>query len=283
MRELRKNNLGAIVYLAGFLAILVILGSGLSWKLDLTEDQRFTLTQSTKEMLTNLDDLIYVKILLEGDFESNFKRLGNETVETLENFQRYTSQIVFDMENPLTGEVETVRATQESLAKDFIFPFTVGSVVQSGRREQQIYPYALFYFGERMVPVNLLEDQVPGVAPEVTLNNSIQLLEYKFANAIQKLKKPRKGNIIFSMGHGELPPESTRSLELAIRQLGYNTGRIDLSRHAKINAELDLLIVARPRAPFSDTTKFKIDQYVMHGGKIKREGVRLKKDSKVAY
>ena len=154
-----------IIYLLAFLSVLTILSGFLSWKFDLTEDHRFSLTTPTKEMLSGLDDLIYIKILLDGDYESNFKRLRKETEETLKNFQRYSSQVVYDIEDPLTGDLEIVRATQESLAKDFIFPFTVGSVAQSGRSELQLYPYALFYFGERMVPVNLLEEQTPGVPP----------------------------------------------------------------------------------------------------------------------
>jgi gliding-associated putative ABC transporter substrate-binding component GldG len=100
------------------------------------------------------------------------------------------------------------------------------------------------------------------------INNSVSLLEYKFANAVKKLRTPTKPIILFTRGHGELEPLQTADLERGLRQF-YETDRITLDSVTQLKPdECALLIVAKPRFNFPEKDKFKIDQYIMQGGKV---------------
>jgi len=132
--------------------------------------------------------------------------------------------------------------------------------------QKAIYPYALITYNGKFSAVSLLQEQAPGMDEEQTLNKSIELLEYKFANIIQKLMNDERKNIVFLSGQGELPVKNTIRMERYLRQY-YNTGRINLDSVSILQEGIDLLIVASPKGTYSDRDKFKLDQYIMNGGK----------------
>lgn len=243
-------------------------GRSLYTYFDLTEEKRFTLTQGTQNLLAELDDVVYVNILLEGEFPAGFKRLQTSVREILDDFRAESGYVEFSFEDPNIGTKEEINDRRKTLADINVRPTTLNLGDADSREQRLIYPYAIFYYKGRQMPVNFLENEVPGVPTEVILNNSIGLLEYKFANAIQKLQLGvEKPVIFFTTGHGELEPAETADLERAIRPF-YNTGRLYLDSVVSISEEVSALVVAKPRFSFSEKDKFKIDQYVMKGGKV---------------
>lgn len=236
--------------------------------LDLTEDQRFTLTNATRQLLRNLDDVVYVKVLLDGAFPAGFKRLQSSTREMLDDFRAQSDYLDYDFEDPSAGSVKEINARREQLAKEGVRPVSLRVKENNQTSTKVVYPYAQIFYKGRVSNVNLLENQVPGMPQEVALNNSVSLLEYKLANAIQKLQSPVRPVIAFTSGHGELSPIETADLEKTLRQF-YETGRLRLDSLVNIPPdELSALIIAKPRGAFSEQDKFKIDQYVMSGGKV---------------
>jgi len=112
-----------------------------------------------------------------------------------------------------------------------------------------------------------LENETPGMNKELILNNSVSLLEYKIINAIKKINQISKPNVVYSSGHGELTNEETATIDNELSK-SYNVARINLDSVVQINSKVDVLIVAKPTQPFSDKDNFKIDQYVMNGGRV---------------
>lgn len=234
---------------------------------DLTEDKRFTLTKGTRDLLGEVDEVVFVRVLLDGEFPAGFRRLQDASREMLAKFRRENRFVEYEFEDPSAGSTEAVNNRRKQLAEEGIRPINLRLKDKQGTAERIIYPHAVFYYKGRNIAVNLLENEVPGVPPEIILNNSIGLLEYKFANAIQKLRITAKPILVFSTGHGELEPLETADLETALRPY-YDTGRLNLDSMSHIPSEVSALIVAKPRFSFSEKTKFKIDQYVMQGGKV---------------
>ncbi|HMG14815.1 MAG TPA: gliding motility-associated ABC transporter substrate-binding protein GldG, partial [Saprospiraceae bacterium] len=255
------------VLLAGFLILLNILSSYFFFRLDLTGDKRYTLTKPTKTLLKNVKDIISIKVLLKGEFPAGFKRLQQSTKEMLDDLRSVNPNIVYEFQDPNEGTAEQINDLRDKLKKVGVIPTNLRIKEDNKTEEKIIYPYAILNFGTRKYIVNLLESNVPGTSPEVVLNNSVGLLEYKFANAIQKLLQKERKNIIFLAGHGELEQFETVDLENSLRE-SYNTGRVMLDTVVSIPDKISLLIIARPRGKFDDKTKFKIDQYVMNGGHI---------------
>ncbi|MCB0589392.1 MAG: gliding motility-associated ABC transporter substrate-binding protein GldG [Phaeodactylibacter sp.] len=273
MKNRKLQSLLQLGLFAGVLLFLNILanarinGRALYGSLDLTEEKRYTLTDATRNLLEGLDDVVFIKVLLEGDFPAGFKRLQAATRDVLDDFRSASGYVEYEFEDPGAGTTEQINKRREQLSKDGINPVNLRVKGVEGTSEKLIYPYAIIYYKNREFTINLLENEVPGVPPEVTLNNSVGLLEYKLANAIQKLQLSRKPNILFTEGQGELSPMETASLEKSLREF-YETGRVYLDSVVSIGQEASVLIIAKPTRPFSERNKFKIDQYVMNGGKV---------------
>ena len=272
----------------GFLQILLILGIILfinilsqyfNTYLDFTEEKRFTLTEPTKKLIKDVKNVVYIQVLLEGNFPSGFKRLQQSTKEILDQFNSENGYIEYEFENPNEGTVDVINARRKSYGEEGLIPTNL--MVRSGseNKEQLIYPYAIVKLGDRKISVNLLEN-APDLDQESNLSNSISLLEYKLATAIQKVHYPEKKNILFTTGHGELAREQTKSL-VSLLNSSYNLAWINLDSTFIIKPEIDLLIIARPIIPFTEKNKFVLDQYVMNGGKIiwLVDGLKMSLDS----
>jgi ABC-2 type transport system permease protein len=268
MKNKKSQALLQLALVTGILIVLNVLASYFNGYIDLTEEKRYTLTQPTQQLLEDLDEVVYVQVLLEGEFPAGFKRLQQSTEDMLEDFRSVSSFIEYEFDDPLAGTPEQRQARQAELAKDGLRPTSLRVKDADGESKKEIYPYAVFTYKGRQYPVNLLENDRVGVSPEVVLNNSVALLEYKFANAIQKLQLSNKPNVVFLQGHGELAPPQVNDLERSLRQY-YDTGHLPLDSLVTLPVDrVSVLVVAKPRYGFSDADKFKIDQYIMNGGKV---------------
>ena len=138
---------------------------------------------------------------------------------------------------------------------------------KTGNKQQLIFPGAIVTYQGREVPVQLLENQI-GYSPEQILNNSEILLEYRFANAIQKLIEYRAPSLAFIQGNGELSRMETADLRQTLTGLHYEVDDVDMARTYHIPARYQLIIIAKPETAFDERDKYKIDQFIMRGGKV---------------
>ncbi|MCB9283967.1 MAG: gliding motility-associated ABC transporter substrate-binding protein GldG [Lewinellaceae bacterium] len=283
----RNQSITQLVLLTGILIFLNVLGNFFFTQFDLTEENRYTLTKPTIDLLHNLDGPVFVRVLLEGEFPAGFKRLQRSTREMLDDFRGEAqprrdstegmlsywarvfsskSFIQYEFSDPNAGTLEEINQRREEFRKEGLVPTLFRLKDVEGTEEKFIYPYAIFSYKGRQVTVNLLENQ-PGYSQDEVLGNSINMLEYKFASAIQKLQLEQKQVIAFAAGQGEPGDQYTRDLINELRPY-YDFGRFFLDSSYIIPPQIDLLIVAKPTQPFTEQDKFKIDQYVMNGGKV---------------
>ncbi len=256
-----------LLLVIGIAICLNVLSCNVSSYFDLTEEKRFTITQPTERLLEKLDEVVYVQVLLDGEFPAGFKRLQKATTDILNDFRSVSGYIEYEFEDPSRGTTEEINARRTQLKKDGIRAKNLLIEGNDERKQVLIYPYAIVHYKGRSLPVDILGEDVPGVPSEVALNNSIGLLEYKLANAIQKLQITRKPAIAFTTGHKELLPIEVRDISETLLPY-YDIGFLHLDSVVHVHPEIEVLIVAKPRTPFSEKDKFKIDQYVMNGGKV---------------
>lgn len=272
-----------------FLLVVVILivanifSSYLFTRIDLTAEKRYTLTDETKKILKNLDDIVYFRVYLEGEFPAGFKRLRRETKEMLDEFRAYNKNIQYEFIDPSASENQQERnSTYQLLMQQGLQPTNLQVKTKSGMDQKVIFPGCLATYQNKEMPVELLDAQI-NVPPEAVLNNSIQNLEFKFVNAIHKLTRIRKPAIAFIEGHGELNERETWDIsnslkaDYSVERLKIN-GKLDalvsrkiidsVSRESKIEPKYAAIIIAGPDSAFSDKDKFIIDQYIMYGGKV---------------
>ena len=272
------------------LVILVnILLSWVDFRIDLTQDKKHSISKETKQILTNLEDVVFIKVYLDGDFPTEFKHLQSELFNLLTSFKSIAGDN-FDYEvidpNNTNNETEKIDLFKQ-LVKDGLTPTDIEIRSTSSKSSQIIFPGALIYYKDRQQAVNFLKNSVTKQAGE-NINASIENLEYEFIAAIHHLAKNNIEKIAFLEGNGELTDKEVYDLtesvlqdndklsyHYAIERFNIKEFEIDSSKmEADISKQiLDLssfkaLIIAKPTIAFNMLEKFIIDQYIMNGGKI---------------
>jgi ABC-2 type transport system permease protein len=189
----------------------------------------------------------------------------------LSDLQAYShSKLTFVFVDPIKGlSQEQQQKAFENLSAQGIEAQNLSVKTDDGVQSKIMFPYALVTYGDKAIPVKLLENQSNlNTSPEEKLNASIQNLEYAFTSAIKKITTGGKQRIGFTEGHKEL---TDLQLNDAMRNLsdGYLVGRIDLATIPFDSLrKVGLLVIAKPDKAFTELEKFKIDQYLMRGGRV---------------
>lgn len=241
-------------------------------RFDLTTEKRYTLSESTLKLLKDLDDIVYLKVYLQGDLNPDFTRLRNETKEILDEFRAYSkNQIDYEFinpaENPDKSEVEKI---EKQLYDKGIIPEQVIDKSKKGQKvtETLIWPGALVTYRGREMPWQIFKRQTGGgFTTEMSVNNSVQELEYGITNAIRKLQTPKKPQVTFVEGHNEL--DTLRQYDF-MRSLSeyYNVNRTVINHQLEALRGTDVIVVSRPDSAYDEKDKFLIDQFIMKGGKV---------------
>jgi gliding-associated putative ABC transporter substrate-binding component GldG len=266
----RNNKHSDILNLILGLAILVlvnVISAYVFKRIDLTTEKRFTLSDATVEMLKNLDDVVFVRVYLEGEFPAGFKRLRNATKEMLDEFRAIAGDnIQYEFIDPSANPDEKERkALYAQLTKQGIQYTNLEFREGESKSEKIIFPGAIVAYKEREAPVQILKSQI-GVPPEVMLNNSIQQIEYELANTIRKLASEKVSTVAFIEGHGELDSLFTADIMKSLSEY-YNIKRLKINEQLKALQNIDAIVIAKPDSAFSEKDKFIIDQFIMRGGK----------------
>jgi ABC-2 type transport system permease protein len=159
----------------------------LSFRIDLTQDKRFSLNTSTIKLLKNIQDPMLFTIYLDGDFPSGFQRLKLESLRLLEEFRAENPNIKYILVNPSeNSDSQARRDTYTQLKNSGLSAIQIKVEEQDGVKEQQIFPGAIVSYQDKEWPVSLLMDQFAS-NPEAQINASIQNLEYSLATSVKGL------------------------------------------------------------------------------------------------
>ena len=260
-----------IFQLIAWLLILVLLnfvGSYFFKRFDLTSEKRYTLNPATVDMLKSLDDEVYVKVYLEGDFNSAFTRLRNETREMLDEFRVYAKKglnyefiNIYDKKNK-----EDIVNVERELYNKGIDPTELRIKTSKGEQKQTVFPGAVIYYKskEGVWQIFQQQDNMPG---EQSVNNSVQNLEYGLSNSIRKIQQNIRPRVAFIKGHHELDTNQTKDFYNALSEY-YDVEYIRIKKRLKALNPYAAIILAWPDTVISERDKFVIDQYVMNGGKV---------------
>ena len=248
---------------------IVILSYLFFFRIDLTSDKRYSIAPQTKHLVQQISEPLEITIYLDGDLNSGFLRLKKATAELLSELSVYSKRnINVRYENPssASSSEERQRKYAELEAREMT-PTVVYERDKEGKRIQKtIFPWAELTYGGRTIAVNLLKN-IKGNSGEQNLNISIENLEFELTDAIRILTTKEVNKIAFIEGHGELSEEETYDISKALSKY-FQIDRGVLGQDASALNEYKVIIIAKPTKPFSESDKYIIDQYLMHGGRI---------------
>lgn len=284
MTSSRKQNVWGMAAVLLVLLFVNVTSSYLFTRMDLTQEKRYTLSASTKEMLKELDEQVLFRVYLEGDdLPSEYRRFRNEIKDMLDQFRAYSRYVEYEFVNPNSMKTdEEKRQLNEMLIKKGLTPIPVTSEEDGVQKQQIVYPSMEVSYMGRETALQLQSSGVSGRSTDEVVNSSVESLEYNFVTAIHRLTRPVRAKIGFLLGHGELEKIDLFDIQMSLvedyavenvyldKNIDALTGRVLDTRDSSVSVrnKFDVVVIPKPLRTFSDQDLYILDQYVMYGGKI---------------
>lgn len=260
-------NKKQIIYLIFSLFLLLGLFGIFGARIDLTQEKRYTLSQSTVKILESVKKPLKIDVYLEGDFPASFRQLQNETRFMLEEFRKINPNIDYRFIDPIKTKMAKDTLLAMGMQPSILPDMTDGKI-----SEIVVFPYAALKYQSYGTAIPLIITQT-GINADEQLTKSVENLEYNFVSTIKSLTAEKKKNIGILINQDELrPDEFAGFMEMALEN--YNAGPIIPSNKTELTYAdmsqlklMDALVIAKPRKPFTENEKVLLDQYIMSGGK----------------
>lgn len=262
----KQNRIIVVIVFIALIVLINYLASFIYFRKDLTEEKRYSLTNTTKNLLLDLKEPATIKIFLKGDFPTEFRSLANRTHEFLTLMREAVpGRVNFQFIDP-QDKIDNAKTWADSLHNLGASPINLSVQVKAGEESKIIFPYALIEYDSRIALVNLFPNSKKDISV-VELNNAEALMEYEFASNLDRLMNPEKAKVAYAIGNDEPADARTYDLRQVISN-NYNFGIFDIDKQKSIPPEINVLLIVKPGKQFTEQEKLKLDQYVMKGGKL---------------
>ncbi|WP_395046783.1 gliding motility-associated ABC transporter substrate-binding protein GldG [Flavobacterium sp.] len=271
MIPVKKKKVKILLLTIATILVVNGIGSQFFHRFDLTHDKRYTLSETSLNIIKNAKEPLYIDVFLEGNFPPEFKRLQNETKQILDEFKAYNPNIVYQFVNPLENPEES-DAIMESFVQRGLTPIKI-TVDDKGKQSQEVvFPWVIATYKDKSTKISLLKNKL-GATTEQKVVSSVQHLEYAFADGFHKITTKKQKKIAVIKGKNELPDIFKADFLQSVRE-NYFIAPFPLDSvsknpvlFAKALKTFDLAIIAKPKAAFSDQEKQILDQFIINGGK----------------
>ena len=267
---IRNNFVSRVFCLVSLIVVLVLIFTKtLFFRLDLTEEGRYSLSEASKSLVSEMNEALTVRLYLDGDLDANMLRLRRATEDMVRELNMYSSeQIVIEGYNPNRATTDEERyGAYAELEQRGLRGMSVTVRERGGKMsEQVIFPWAEICSNRDTMAICLMQpsSQKSG---EAAVNSAIADLEYLFVDAIRILNRKDIRKVAFIEGHGELSEEYTYDASDALSRY-FQVDRGVIGTDASVLDDYDAIIVAKPMERYSEIDKFVIDQYIMRGGSV---------------
>ncbi|MFC2427315.1 MAG: gliding motility-associated ABC transporter substrate-binding protein GldG [Capnocytophaga leadbetteri] len=256
------------------LLLLVINYIAQQWhsRIDLTQDKRYTLSETTRKTLSQIQQPLVIDVLLKGNIPTEFKKLQTEAVQLLEEYTAANDHLIVNFVNPLDDEPNADAAIQ-NLINNGLQPLQIAQTEAGKSSVEYIFPWAVISDGKRVEKVRLFIDKL-GTTDQERVQNSVQRLEYNLTDALHKFTVKKQKKIAILRSNGTLEDVYLYDFLKTAREYYFiapftlDSVATNAEKTLKDLEKFDLLLVAKPTSPFSDEQKQVIDQYIMNGGRV---------------
>ncbi|MDR3184694.1 MAG: gliding motility-associated ABC transporter substrate-binding protein GldG [Prevotellaceae bacterium] len=268
----------------GFIAVLIVLNIVMQhtfFRIDLTADKRYTLSDISKKTAKNLKTSFYVELFLTGDIPVQMKKLQATIKETLDELKVYAGNRIqykfIDVEAETGSDAQALNHVYASLQDHGLVPFIMQEHTGGRSTERVLFPGALIscavtvadgdstYLESREIAVNFIQQDAQ-TNPEANILLAQENAEYELINAISLMSREEQRLIAFVEGHGELSEYETGDICKALAGFSH-IDRINILGRVGVLDKYDLVIVAKPMQAWNEADKLALDQYIMQGGR----------------
>ena len=243
------NTLAFILVVFGIVVLANFLSSRRFIRADLTEDKRYTISQSTKTVLKRLDDIVTIDAYFSRQ-PSRVAQIRQSVRDMLEEYRAFSKNLQINFIDPAAED----EAEKQKL-RFMGIPEVQVNVIEKDKAE-----VANVYMG-----IAILYEDKKEILPVVQTTAN---LEYDLTSAILKVTSEEVKTVGFLSGHDEMdvfdqafgPLRQELSKQYDVRKVPIDAGKA-------IDADVATLIIAGPKKELTERAKYEIDQFIMRGGR----------------
>ncbi|HKZ36407.1 MAG TPA: GldG family protein, partial [Chryseolinea sp.] len=252
------------ILVIGIIIILNLLADEFHLRLDLTEDNQYTLSSATREILDNLEEPVTIKAYFSKDLPAHIAKTRKDFQDLLiEYANRSDGEIIYEFINPNEKETIEQEATQNGIR-----PVLINVREKDQVKQQKAFLGAVVHLGEKKETIPFIQ---PGAA-----------MEYALSTAIKKISIDNKPKIGFISGHGEA---SVNDMAEANEQLQilYQPVDVPLNDSTDIPQDIRTLALIRPMDSIPPSQLQKLDTFLAGGGHLMVAINRVQGDFRSLY
>jgi gliding-associated putative ABC transporter substrate-binding component GldG len=252
-------------------------------QLDLTKDQRYTISEQSTVLIQEVKQPVKIHLYLGGELPAHYKKLELATIQLIDQLEQLNPNWI-SWEQTVPGELfkdSALMLFYDSLQKQGlpIDRFQNTETITDKKLDQLLVPGLLIEVeGQKPIAIDLrsskqffkpynIVKELPEVDIEASFNAAEALLEYKIVQAIYLMNRTVKPSIAYLVGNGEPLDFTVNDLGQSIKNQ-YNLGVFDLKNGFPDVSKINTLLIVKPTQHFSELDQLKIDQFILAGGNV---------------
>lgn len=245
----RKKVRTSILLVLGIILLLNIIASKFFFRIDYTADQRYTLSQATKDILSQLSEPVTISAYFSEDLPPNIEQVRQDFRDMLLEYSSYSDGlIVYEFINPSESQESEMKAQQSGIQ-----PIMINVRERDQMKQQRAYLGAIVQMGDRKEVIPFIQ---PGAA-----------MEYALSTNIKKLSVRDKPTVALLQGHGEASLSSIPQLYNQLSIL-YSIEQVTFSDTAGVPSQYKTLVVIAPKDTVPPLHFKYLDDLLNRGGRL---------------
>ena len=259
----KKSITTYILLVISVVALINIVSDSFFFRLDFTEDNRYTLSDATKNILKDLPAPVTVTAYFTDDLPPQYGKIKSDFKDMLVEYSALSGgDIVFEFLNPNEDEESEKKAMKSGIQPLLINMREKDQVVQ-----KKAFLGVVVSMGEET-------DIIPAI-----LNDSP--MEYLLTTSIKKISSQNKPSIGFLQGHGEAPISNMSQAMNSLSVL-YNVVPVNLTDTSNELNKFHTIAIIAPTDSFPQRDFVQLDAFLAKGNNIYIANNRVKGDFSTA-
>jgi len=245
----KKNILGQLFIVIAIIIVANLLSTQTYFRLDFTEDNRYTFSEATQDVLDDLNGVVTIKAYFSEDLPVQLLKNRQDFEEQLVEYEnRSGGNIVFEFINPNESEETEQKAQEQGIG-----PVMINVTERDQVQQMRAYMGAVLKMDDRIERIPLIQ---PGAG-----------MEYALTTAIKKISIVDKPKVGLIQGHGEATIQAIPQLMEQLSVL-YDVEPFNIKDSSNVPPYYRSLVWLNPIDTISPREFGKIDKYLNQGGAL---------------
>ncbi len=262
----KKDNKMATIFLAiGILIVINFLSYLIFFRLDLTQNKDYSISQVSKKTVRNLDDLVSVKAYFSSNLPAKYLNLKQEVADILDEYSSYSGgKFKVEFIDPNASE-----EVKEEITKIGIPTLRFNVLKNDAFEVVQGFMALVVSYGDKKEIIPMVPD---------THN-----LEYNITMIIKKLTSENMPTIGVIVSNLTVDKNGVKGALGKLSEI-YGIVDVDLKAEGAIPEEIETLLMIGPKEKFTEDDLKKIDSFLMLGKGLVMlvDGVKVEGGMKVS-